>query len=313
MKILINLGHPAHVHLFKHLIWELENKGHEIKITARDKEILLYLLDSYGFDYTVISTKGNGLLGLGKEMLIRDYRLFKIAKDFSPDIMMALLDPPTAHVGKLLKIPSIVFTDSNQATEIADLLAIPFSSTVLTLTSVRKSFGKKEVRVNSYKELAYLHPNWFKPDPAVLSHAGISKNEKYALLRFVSWTAYHDVGRKGLDLKSKQKIIEVLIDHGITPYISSESKLPLEFIEYSLPIPPEKLHDFLYYAKLFVGDSQTMTTEAACLGVPAIRCNSCVGDDDEGNFIELENKYNMIFNFSDPNEAFNKLNQLLTF
>ena len=43
MNILVDIGHPAHVHLFKNMIWNLEEDGHEVKITARDKEIALYL------------------------------------------------------------------------------------------------------------------------------------------------------------------------------------------------------------------------------------------------------------------------------
>jgi predicted glycosyltransferase len=90
MKLLFDVGHPAHVHLFKHVILGLTNKGHEVKITARDKDIVIDLLDSYEFDYTIISKKGKGLLGLGRETLIRDYRLSKIARNFKPDIMMAV-------------------------------------------------------------------------------------------------------------------------------------------------------------------------------------------------------------------------------
>ena len=41
MKILIDIGHPAHVHLFKNLIGNLRKDGHEVIITARDKEIAL--------------------------------------------------------------------------------------------------------------------------------------------------------------------------------------------------------------------------------------------------------------------------------
>ena len=48
-----------------------------------------------------------------------------------------------------------------------------------------------------------------------------------------------------------------------------------------------------------------MATEAGVLGTPAIRCNSFVGADDMGNFIELENKYHLIYNFSDEREALN--------
>jgi hypothetical protein len=39
MKVLIDIGHPAHVHFFRNAIRELESKGHAVKVTARDKEV----------------------------------------------------------------------------------------------------------------------------------------------------------------------------------------------------------------------------------------------------------------------------------
>lgn len=54
-----------------------------------------------------------------------------------------------------------------------------------------------------------------------------------------------------------------------------------------------------------------MTTEAGVLGTPAIRCNSFVGENDMGNFIELEWKYGLIFNYNDIDKAMNKAIELL--
>ena len=67
----------------------------------------------------------------------------------------------------------------------------------------------------------------------------------------------------------------------------------------------------MYYAQLLVGDSQTMTTEAALLGTPAVRCNSFVGENDMANFIELENKYDLIYSFNDYEKALDKAIYLL--
>ena len=47
-----------------------------------------------------------------------------------------------------------------------------------------------------------------------------------------------------------------------------------ELERYQLKIPPEKIHHLLYYATMFIGDSQTMTSESAILGTPALKCNS---------------------------------------
>ncbi|MBR1765608.1 MAG: hypothetical protein IJ745_01035, partial [Bacteroidales bacterium] len=46
---------------------------------------------------------------------------------------------------------------------------------------------------------------------------------------------------------------------------------------YRLPVPPEDIHSLMGSASLFVCDSQTMTSEAAVLGVPALKCNSFAG------------------------------------
>jgi predicted glycosyltransferase len=47
-----------------------------------------------------------------------------------------------------------------------------------------------------------------------------------------------------------------------------------------------------------VADTQTMVTEAALLGTPAIRSNSFVGEEDMGNFVELE-RNDLIYNIAD--------------
>ena len=77
-----------------------------------------------------------------------------------------------------------------------------------------------------------------------------------------------------------------------------------------MPIPYERIHHALYYAQLVVSDTQTLTTEAAILGTPAIRCNNFVGTNDMGNFIELEQKYGLIYCFRDSKKAIQKAVEL---
>ena len=56
MKVLIDIGHPGHVHFFKNLIWILEKKGHEVLVTARGKEVTVDLLRAYGIKHTVLTS-----------------------------------------------------------------------------------------------------------------------------------------------------------------------------------------------------------------------------------------------------------------
>ncbi len=38
MKILIDIGHPAHVHIFRNFAKEMTKKGHKVLMTCREKE-----------------------------------------------------------------------------------------------------------------------------------------------------------------------------------------------------------------------------------------------------------------------------------
>ena len=50
-KIIFDVGHPAHVHLFRNAIGILAEIGCEIKIVARPQEITLDLLRAYNLEY----------------------------------------------------------------------------------------------------------------------------------------------------------------------------------------------------------------------------------------------------------------------
>jgi len=58
------------------------------------------------------------------------------------------------------------------------------------------------------------------------------------------------------------------------------------------------MHDALYYADLLYGESSTMASECACLGTPAI----FVDDVGRGYTDEEDEKYGLVFNFSESKE-----------
>lgn len=310
MRIIFDLGHPAHVHLFKHIMRSLEKHDHEIKICVREREnIVGALLDNYGFEYQSLEKNIPGLLNKAVTMVKNDYKLMKISKEFNPDLFVSITSPYSAQTSKLMRKPFIAFTDS-EPTRLILSLTLPFTDAVITPDGFKKNFGKKHIRIKGFKELAYLHPNWFKPDPRVLDMLEVSKDEKYVLLRFNSFDSSHDIGIRGFSLEDKIKLVKEL-ERFARIFISSELKLHSGLEDYAIRIPPHRMHDALYYASLLVGDTQTLTTEAACLGTPAIRCNSFVGPKDMSNFIELENKYRLIFNYTDPAKALEKAKSLI--
>ena len=63
MNILIDIGHPAHVHLFRCFAHEMLTRGHKVLFTCRDKEFEIALLKAEGFEYISFGKKYSSKLG----------------------------------------------------------------------------------------------------------------------------------------------------------------------------------------------------------------------------------------------------------
>lgn len=298
MRIIIDVCHPSHVHLFKNFTWIMEKNGcHNILFTAREKEVTCDLLEHYKFNYISFGKPLRNIKGKLLGMAKFDYQLIKAAKQFKPDMFLSMASIYASHASFFLKKPHIAFEDSEPVFE-HQLLYRPFTDAILTPQRFKKNFGHKQVRYNGFNEMAYLHPRYYKPDSSVFFTLDLNKNEKYALLRFVAFKASHDIGIKGFSYENKIRAVKELQKYGKV-YISSEDKLPKELEKYQIKIPPSQLHDALFYASLYLGDSQTMATEAALLGTPVIRCNTWAYSPREmSNFIELERHYKLLVNLN---------------
>jgi len=310
VNILVDLGHPAHVHLFRYAIGEWRERGHEVVLVARDKDIVTDLMDAFGWTYTIGSRARTGKVGLFLELIEHDWRVLSVARKCRVDVMLGT-SVAIAHASRFLHAKSIVFNEDDlDVARMFAKLTYPFADYIITPRCVRGDYGAKHIVHDSYHELAYLHPNRFTPDPSVLADLGISKGERFFILRFVALKAAHDIGESGLSLGLRRRLIRELSRLGRV-FITTEAELAEEFRPYQIHMSPEKMHDALYYATMLISDSQTMTIEAAVLGTPAIRCNTFVG---RCSVIEeLEHKYGLTYGLlpKDEDKMFDKIMELL--
>ena len=308
MRILISIEHPAWAHQFKYLIRELEKRGHIVKVVAINKDRDLELLDIFNIKYDIISnTSGKTIIDKAIIFLKTIIKIYQISKKFKPDMYIGRASPMMAINSFLFKKKHIVFADTEHATTCL-FFAKLFSEVILTPDCYKKKLGKKQVRIDAYKELFYLHPKYFKPDPTVLSKLNLSPKDKFIILRFVAWDAHHDVGQHGI--RNKIELVRELEKYGRV-LITSEGPLPKDLEKYKIKVSPEKLHDLLYYASLYIGEGSTTASECAVLGTHAIYVNTLrLGYTDEE-----EEKYNLVYNFSDgktmEKQAFDKALELL--
>jgi uncharacterized protein len=272
MKILIDIGHPAHVHYFRNFISLMKINGHEFCIVARNKECTTELLDNYKISYYSRGKGFKGLIGKFIYMFWADMIVLCKTLKFNPNIFLSFTSPYTAQIAWLLNKAHISFSDTEHA-KLGILSFLPFTKTILTPNCFIKDLGPKQLRFNGYMELCYLNPFYFKPDKSIYDLLKIPETQKYVIIRFVSWDASHDFGQNGFSYNQKIKIVEELSRYAEV-FISSESKLPLDLEKYQLNIPPDKLHDILAFSSLYIGEGGTTANECACLGVPNILVNS---------------------------------------
>ena len=295
MKILFYLGHPAHFHLFKNVILELKNKNHEVTILIKKKDVLENLLIENNIEYTNILPEGrkDTKLGIAIGLIKRDMKLFSHCFKNKPDMMLGT-SSEISHVGKLFNIPSVCVNEDDATTvPVFAKLSYPLATEIVTPSSCfNGKWESKSIKYNSYHELAYLHPNNFKADKSYLQKYGLK--EPYSIIRFSKLNAHHDFGIKGINDDLAQTLINKLLKYG-NVYITSEKELKDNFQNYGLSISSMDMHHILAFAQMFIGDSQTMTAEAAVLGIPALRFNDFVGR--LGYLEELENKYELTFGF----------------
>ncbi|WP_411967232.1 DUF354 domain-containing protein [Haloferax sp. YSSS75] len=309
MKVLITIQHPAHVHFFKNTVKKLREQGNEVHVVAREKEITTELLDAYDIPHTVLAGEVKSSYDVIRIQLKYEINLFKYARKIKPDLLTAIGEPGITHVAKLLGTKSLLFTDTEH-TRFQNYISVPFADRICTPSSYSNDLGERHTRYDGYHELAYLHPNQFEPDKENLKKCGVDPDEEYYVIRTIGWNAFHDRGKMGLSKHGLERITETLSNHGQV-YITSEVELPGSLKDYKLTVPSHYIHDLLYYADGYIGDSGTMATEAAILGTPVIRADPFAAGQDGGNFVELEEKYNLMFSTPDERTAIEKLPELI--
>lgn len=303
MRILIDIGHPGHVHLFKHLAHRIEADGGEVLFTVRDKECELELLQAEHFPYKNFGKHYKSLWGKLWGLVKFDVEMLWTALRFKPDLLLSHGSIYAAHTAFLLGKKHLSLEDSGNMEQI--VLYRPFTELILTPEVLHERLGPKQIRYNGYHEIAYLHPNYFNPNICAYEWLGLETDTPYAILRFVSWNATHDIGHKGLTDRDKIRLVEKLSQR-MKVFITSEATLPPELEQYKIHLAPERLHDALYFADLVVSEGTTIASEAGVLGTPAIYINSIAR-----SYVQDQEKYGLVFNTCESAKVFKLVDQIL--
>jgi len=303
LQFLFYLVHPAKFHFHKIQINELINRGHKVDVLINTKDILEDLVKAEGWTYNNIFPKSRKIKGVHVyfaaviSIFFTVYRLWVFTKGKKYDLFIGDL---TTLLGRLKKVPSFYPTDDVLAAVPEQAIFFKTVNYIIApkITNVGK-YKSKKIGYKGYKALAHLHPNHFQPDESKL-HKELKGVVPYFLIRCTGFSATHDLNKSGISNSVLYNLVNILMPHGKI-LITSERKLPVDLKKYCLNIRKNDITHYINYAKIFIGDSTTMSTEAAVLGTPAVEFDEYFYEIEQ--MVEIEKKYGLIHCFRTNEEA----------
>lgn len=282
----------------------LEEHGYEVDYLVKSKDMLEDLVCKSGYNYYLVRKKertSKGIIGLIWAVIKVELKVFAYIIRRRPRLLIGTY---STLITPLTGVPVVVVCEDDTVM-VPRFARISYPRASAILSPIYCDGGRWDSKMTKYfgfQKLAYLHPNRFAPDREILSKYGLS--ERYILIRLVKLSAHHDDNIRGLTTALVREVIAKAEHFGYRVYITSESNLDPSLQSHRLHIDYLDIHHVLAFAGLLVSDSQSMSVEAAMLGVPSIRFRNIIGR--TGVLNALEHKYHLTFGVAD-----NKPEQLL--
>jgi predicted glycosyltransferase/peptidoglycan/xylan/chitin deacetylase (PgdA/CDA1 family) len=276
IKIWIDLDNTPHVPFFMPIIRELERRGHQLILTARDAFQVCELADEKGLPYIKIGRH------YGKNPILkvfglwwRSIQLGVFFLQHRPDVALSHGSRSQVLYCNLMRIPSILIADYEHAQ------TIPFAHARWSivpdiLPTVGLSSADDRIRhYRGIKEDVYVPT--FVPDPGLIRDLNLSPKEIIIAVRPPADEAHYSNPESSLLLFELMKRIShtpgvqaVLLPRNDHQEHLFRSNHPEWFEANRTVVPPRAIDglNLLWFSDLVVSGGGTMNREAAALGVP---------------------------------------------
>ncbi len=270
MRIWVDLTNSPHVLVMRPVIAELEARGHEVEVTARDFAQTLELCERFGIAHTAIGRhRGAGLVDKARGLLARSAALARWARPRHFDRAIGHGSNDITVAAALLRIPSATTFDYEWA-KIQHTVNCRLASGVVVPEVIpperlyRYGARNKLHRYPGLKEEYYLYD--FTPDPTVLAALGLDPGAPIAIVRTPPVVSlYHrfenDLFGAVLDRLRGEQVV-------VLPRTAQQRS---ELAAAGGFIVPERAIDaqsLIAHADLVVSAGGTMNREAVALGTP---------------------------------------------
>lgn len=271
MRIIVDIGHPAHINFFKHSIEKLA-KSHDVYITYLDRGVLPKIIER--------EFKGYKTFKIGKHKgtkfsIIFHANIFRFLSFFF-FVLYHRIDAaingafPLGLAMKICGRKYIQFDDDFER-KLVVRIEKTLANKLFFPMIVPETPGI--TKFNALKEWSYLSPQYFVPDKNALTEFGLEE-KKYFFIREVSNKTLNYMQQSAGIIQAVAKEINLF---GYKVVLSLEDKSNKEFYPEDwiiLKEPVADIHSLIYYAKIMISSGDSMAREGAMLGIPSIYCGS---------------------------------------
>lgn len=313
MRVLFFYVHPAKFHLFHNTILLLQQRGHHVDVAIANKEVLSEMLDKSGIKYFNLFPNGRKVQNLPYKLnailavLRTIWKLFRITRAGKYDCYVT--DDVLTILGRFQGVPSIAFTDNDLKTvKLYEIIFKTATKVIAPISTNIEKYTSKKIGFKGNKAIAHLHPKYFKKDKGVLAKYKLEGKEIF-IIRLAKLNAGHDLhGNPGITDVDLEVLLSI-IPNKYKILISTEREINEKNLELLMKVDPLDFTQVLAHSKFYIGDSGTIATEAAMLGVPNILINNIAKDC--GVHVELNRLWNLQYYFDSFPDCVNFLKQLL--
>ena len=275
VKVWIDLENTPHIPFFLPIIRDLQERGHEVHLTARDGYQTCEMAGFHSMPYLRIGRHyGRHLVFKVWGLVVRGIQLTRFASRERPDLALNLGSRSQNLAAKLLGIPVVEIMDYEHSAELSFLE--PRWYLKPDVVGTKNILESENVRIyHGLKEDIYV-PD-FKPDESILDELGLRNAKIVVTVRPAATEAhYHNPDSELLFEHLMQRLLDtpgakvVLLPRNKRQESELRLRYPGWFDDLQVVIPERIVNglNLIWFSDLVVSGGGTMNREAAALGVP---------------------------------------------
>lgn len=270
MRVLIDIVHPADINFFKNSIYKLIDDfdvSCELVALPRPGVISIIKRELPDIPFKPVGQYENSLCGKARCLITRTNLILKYIHKNEFDAITAFAGLGSSQAAYIKRIPSVIFTDDVEYK--LSFLSFKYFASKIVVPQCLDIEGNNIVKYCGFKELAYLHPNYFKPNINVIKEYGV-KPERYVFIREVSRSS---LNYRRLHEGELSNVCSLIKELDLDIILSLEDKnLQNKFKDNCIILngPVSDFHSLLHYALFSISSGDTMARESCLLGTPTI-------------------------------------------